>query len=343
MYGFNMLVFSIETSCDETSVCVMHSDKTILSHITYSQEIHKKHGGVVPELASRAHLEILQKITKDCFKQAQLSPSNIDIYCATCGPGLIGGLLVGSTFTKSLSLGVKKPFVPINHLEGHLLSPTYNNSINFPHISYLLTGGHTQIYLVNGIEKYKLLGETIDDAIGEAFDKVAKLLGLSYPGGAEIEEKAKKGNENSFDLPKPLSKNKNFDFSFSGLKTYINLLAKKNDNSLEFVENMCASFQKNISEILITKTSYLLDYFFENKINIDSISLVGGVAKNKYIQNTLSNYCKKYNINVLLPISEMISDNAAMIAWACLKKYNKNMIDINFKPNPRLTINNTNN
>ena len=192
MYDFNMLVFSVETSCDETSVCIMHSDKTLLSHIVYSQEIHKKHGGVVPELASRAHLEILQQITKDSFKQAQLSTNNIDVYCATCGPGLIGGLLVGSIFAKSLSLGANKPFIPINHLEGHLLSPTFNNTINFPNISYLLTGGHTQIYLVNGIGKYTLLGETVDDAIGEAFDKVAKLLGLSYPGGAEIEKKAKK-------------------------------------------------------------------------------------------------------------------------------------------------------
>jgi len=338
-----MLVFSIETSCDETSVCIMNSDKTILSHIVYSQEIHKKHGGVVPELASRAHLEILQQITKDVFKEAQLSPINIDLYSATCGPGLIGGLLVGSIFTKSLSLGVNKPFIPINHLEGHLLSPTFNNFINFPHISYLLTGGHTQIYLVKGIGQYTLLGETVDDAIGEAFDKVAKLLGLPYPGGAEIEKKAKKGNENSFDLPKPLSKNKNFNFSFSGLKTHINLLTKKNGNSQEFIENMCASFQKNISEILIAKMSYLFDYLIQNKINIDSISLVGGVAKNKYIQKKLSSYCKKYNMIVLLPISEMMGDNAAMIAWACLKKYNKNIIDINFKADPRLTINNTNN
>ena len=285
----------------------------------------------------------MQQITKDCFKQAQLSPNNIDLYSATCGPGLIGGLLIGSIFAKSLSLGANKPFIPINHLEAHLLSPTFNNSINFPHISYLLTGGHTQIYLVNGIEKYILLGETLDDAIGEAFDKVAKLLGLPYPGGAEIEQKAKKGNENSFDLPKPLSKNKNFNFSFSGLKTYINLVTKKNDNSLEFIENMCASFQKNISEILIAKMSYLFDYLFQNKINIDYISLVGGVAKNKYIHRKLSNYCNKYNKTILLPITEMMSDNAAMIAWACLKKYNKNIIDINFKADPRLTINNTNN
>jgi len=341
MYDFNMLVFSVETSCDETSVCIMHSDKTLLSHIVYSQEIHKKHGGVVPELASRAHLEILQQITKDSFKQAQLSTNNIDVYCATCGPGLIGGLLVGSIFAKSLSLGANKPFIPINHLEGHLLSPTFNNTINFPNISYLLTGGHTQIYLVNGIGKYTLLGETVDDAIGEAFDKVAKLLGLSYPGGAEIEKKAKKGNENYFDLPKPLSKRKNLNFSFSGLKTHISLIAKKNCYSLEFVENMCASFQKNISEILITKMSYIFDYLLQKKINIDSVSLVGGVAKNKYIQKKLSNYCKKYNTTVILPIDEMMGDNAAMIAWTCLKIYNDDIVDVNFKADPRLVIKNT--
>ena len=340
MYGFNKLVFSIETSCDETSVCIMHSDKTILSHIVYSQEIHKKHGGVVPELASRAHLEILQKITKDCFKQAQLSPNNIDVYCATCGPGLIGGLLVGSTFAKSLSLGANKPFLPINHLEGHLLSSTYNNNINFPHISFLLTGGHTQIYLVNNIGKYKLLGETIDDAIGEAFDKVAKLLGLTYPGGAEIEKKAKKGDENFFDLPQPLSKYKNLNFSFSGLKTYVNLIAKKTDCTEEFVENMCASFQKKIGDILVTKFSNLLNYLNNNNMIINHMSLVGGVAKNKYLYKRLSSHCKKNNMKIYLPLIEMLGDNAAMIAWTCIKKFNDNLVDINFKPKPRLSINN---
>ena len=226
MYGFIMLVFSVETSCDETSVCIMDSNKKILSHIIYSQEIHKKHGGVVPELASRAHLEILQKITKKCFDEAELTPNKIDIYCSTCGPGLIGALLVGSTFAKSLSIGVKKPFVPINHLEGHLLSASYNNNINYPHICLVLTGGHTQIYLVNKVGNYELIGETVDDAIGEAFDKVAKLLGLSYPGGPEIEKNAKNGDENYFKLPKPLN-NKNLNFSFSGLKTHINLITKK--------------------------------------------------------------------------------------------------------------------
>ena len=187
-----MLVFAVETSCDETSVCILNNNKKILSHIIYSQQVHKKFGGVIPELASRSHLQILQKISKKALKEANIEINEIDVFCATCGPGLIGGLLVGSIFTKALAIGVKKPFFPVNHLEGHLLSPTFNNEIQYPYISFLLTGGHTQIYLIYNIGKYELLGETLDDAVGEAFDKVAKLLGMSYPGGPEIEINAKK-------------------------------------------------------------------------------------------------------------------------------------------------------
>ena len=209
-----MFVFSVESSCDETSVCIMDKDKNILSHIVYSQEIHEKYGGVVPELASRAHLEILQNITKKAFKQSGLKIKDIDIFSATCGPGLIGGLLVGSTFVKSLSIGAQKPFIPINHLEAHVLSPFFNNQISFPHLSLLLTGGHTQIYLLNNVKQINLLGETVDDAIGEAFDKVGKILGLKYPGGKELEIRAKKGNENKFTLPLPLINKNNLDFFF---------------------------------------------------------------------------------------------------------------------------------
>ncbi len=203
-----MLVFAVESSCDETSVCIINNDKRILSHIIYSQEEHKKFGGVIPELASRSHLQILQKISKDALKQAKIDIKNIDLFTATCGPGLIGGLLVGSTFTKALAIGLNKPFIPINHLEGHLLSPTINNNIHYPFISFLLTGGHTQIYLIKNISDYELLGETLDDAIGEAFDKVAKLLGMTYPGGPELEKAAKNGNCLSYNLPQPLNRKK---------------------------------------------------------------------------------------------------------------------------------------
>ena len=185
-----MIVFAVESSCDETSVCILSEEKEILSHIIYSQAEHRKFGGVIPELASRSHLQILQTITRKSLHESKLSIEDIDFFCATCGPGLIGGLLVGSTFAKSLSLGAGKPFFPINHLEGHILSPTFNNSMEFPYLCFLLTGGHTQIYLVKSISDYTLLGETLDDAVGEAFDKVAKLLNLPYPGGPDIEKKA---------------------------------------------------------------------------------------------------------------------------------------------------------
>ena len=333
-----MLVFAVETSCDETSVCIMNKDRNILSHIVYSQEIHKKHGGVVPELASRAHLEILQKITRESLKESGIKLNKIDLFSATCGPGLIGGLLIGSTFTKSLAIGNNKPFVPINHLEAHLLSSFYNNKITFPHISLLLTGGHTQIYLLDNIEKIRLIGESVDDAAGEAFDKVAKILGLQYPGGKEIEIRAINGNENKFTLPKPMIDKHNFNFSFSGLKTSVNLITKKNNLNDIFVNDMAASFQKTISDIICIKIKKIVKKLIQDNIKISSLSVVGGVANNKKIKDELLKMLQNYNISLLKPPKYMLTDNAAMVAWACISKYSKVKGDINFKPNPRLTI-----
>ncbi len=332
-----MLVFAVETSCDETSVCIMNNKKKILSHIVNSQEIHKKHGGVVPELASRAHLEILQNISKKALKESGLTLKDIDIFSATCGPGLIGGLLVGSTFTKSLSIGVNKPFVPINHIEAHVLSSFFNNKITFPHLCLLVTGGHTQIYLLKNINSINLVGETIDDAVGEAFDKVAKILGLAYPGGHEIEKQALSGDENSFELPQPLINENNLNFSFSGLKTYINLISKKNSIDEIFVRNISASFQKCIGNILVKKLSKALkDIRKPDKSNF-SISIVGGVANNMYLKKCFQELKKTNDIKIFYPPQYMMSDNAAMIAWATILKYAK-INDINFKPNPRLHI-----
>jgi N6-L-threonylcarbamoyladenine synthase len=333
-----MLVFAVESSCDETSVCIMNRDRKILSHIVYSQEIHKKHGGVVPELASRAHLEILQDITQKALNESYLKIEEIDIFSATCGPGLIGGLLVGSTFVKSLSIGQKKPFIPINHLEAHILSTFYNNEIEFPNLCLLITGGHTQIYYLKNLHNIKLIGETIDDAVGEAFDKVAKILGLPYPGGNIVEKKAEDGDENSFKLPEPLIKKNNLNFSFSGIKTSVNLLAKKNTIDDNFIKNISASFQKCVANILITK----LDRAIKN-IDISGnqkilISVVGGVANNNYLKKKFEGFERKNNIKFIYPPKMMMSDNAAMVAWATILKYSKNN-NINFKPNPRLTIN----
>jgi N6-L-threonylcarbamoyladenine synthase len=332
-----MLVFSAETSCDETSVCIMKEDKTILSHIVYSQTVHTKHGGVVPELASRAHLEILQQITKEALKESSVKLNEINLFSATCGPGLIGGLLIGSTFTKSLSIGNSKPFIPINHLEAHILSSFYINEIKFPHLSLLITGGHTQIYFLRNFNDITLIGETIDDAIGEAFDKVAKILGLSYPGGPEIEKKALSGNDNSFKLPQPLINQDNFNFSFSGLKTSVNLIAKKIIIDETFIRDMSASFQKCVGNILTFKLSKAIKELYKKNTKGLSVSVVGGVANNDYLKKCFKNIEERKTIEFVYPPKYMMNDNAAMIAWATILKH-RNNYDINFKPNPRLTI-----
>ena len=333
-----MLVFATETSCDETSICLME-DRKIIDHIIFSQEIHRAHGGVVPELASRSHLEKLQEITEKIFKTNEIKAEDIDIFTATCGPGLIGCLLVGSTFTKSLALSIGKPFVPMNHLEAHVLSTSFNNNIVYPSLVLLLTGGHTQMYLMKNSKKIKLLGESVDDAIGEAFDKTAKILGLGYPGGAEIESRAKKGNEKTFKLPIPLIKEKNLNFSFSGIKTYINLLSKKNKIEDTFINDMSASFQKTISDILTSKIKTALEILKEKKIKVNSISVVGGVSNNKYIQKKIKDFVDKEKMKLYYPIEEMMSDNGAMVAWACIKNYSKKKNNIHFKPQSRMIIN----
>jgi len=335
-----MIIFAVETSCDETSVCILTKNKEILSHITYTQGEHQKHGGVIPELASRSHLQILQKITKDALFESGLDISEIDIFCATCGPGLIGGLLVGSTFTKSLAVGLNKPFIPINHLEGHLLSSTFNNEIKYPFLSFLLTGGHTQIYLINSIGNYVLMGETLDDAIGEAFDKVAKLLSMPYPGGPEIEKIAQVGNSFSFNLPEPLQKSKSLNFSFSGIKTAINLIVKKQKKIDEkFIADLSASFQYTLSKILNNKIKIAISVLRKKNIKISQIALVGGVARNSYLREAIKKNSSDAGFLIITPPEYMLSDNAAMIGWACIQKLKiNNKSNLYFKANPRLSI-----
>ena len=336
------LAFSIETSCDETSVAIVDHNGEILNQITENQLDHNKFGGVVPEIASRAHLQILQRIVPLCFKRAKLNLSNIDIFCATCGPGLIGGLLVGSTIAKSMAIGINKPFYPINHLEGHLISPTFNNKLKFPNLSILLTGGHTQIYLVKKPNDYKLLGETVDDAVGESFDKVAKLLGFSFPGGPEIEKFAKNGNINTYELPHPLKNKKNINFSFSGIKTAVSLIVKNQKKiTQKFKKDMAASFQNKITEIIIHKVEKTIKMLKNKNINIADISIVGGVAANKALRNSLLNNDEINKYNIVYPPIEICGDNAAMIALVGLQKYKHKVKPdhlFNFKANPRLSI-----
>tara|TARA_Y100000590_G_scaffold454809_1_gene602256 strand:- start:3656 stop:4678 length:1023 start_codon:yes stop_codon:yes gene_type:complete len=334
------MIFAIETSCDETSTAILSLEGKLLSHIIVNQENHSKFGGVVPEIASRAHLEILQKIIPQSLKNAGIKVNNIEIFSATSGPGLIGGLLVGSIMAKSMALGSNKPFYPINHLEGHLLSPLINSKLKFPYLAFLLTGGHTQIYLVEKIGCYKLLGESVDDAIGESFDKVAKLLGLGYPGGPLIEKKAKLGDKNSYNLPHPLEFKKTLNFSFSGIKTAVTILVKNQKKiDEELINNLSASFQNKIIEILIKKASSTIKYVYKKGYKINDIAIVGGVAANEKINSAFRELCEKNNCNVFFPKKEFCGDNAAMIAWACLERYKNDLKpDLNFKPNPRWSL-----
>ena len=322
----------IETSCDETAASVVRekTDGTgeILSNIVSSQiEEHKEFGGVVPEVAARAHVEKIEYIINKAIKDSKLSLNQIDGIASTAGPGLIVCLTVGLNAGKAIAGCLKKPFIAVNHLEGHALSPKINKKIEFPYLLLLISGGHTQFLEVKNINKYKRLGTTIDDALGEAFDKTAKLLGIEFPGGPKIEEWAKKGDENYFELPKPILKKGGCNLSFAGLKTAVLKISKELKNEKEKY-NLAASFQKTINEILYEKTKVAMDIFLKNKKNKKNIFVIaGGVASNMKIRENLIKLSKEKKFLPVFPPKNLCSDNAAMIAWAGIERYKINLID----------------
>ena len=322
----------IETSCDETAASVVQekTDGTgdILSNVISSQtEEHKEFGGVVPEIAARAHVEKIDFIIKKAIKESNLSFDKINGIAATAGPGLIVCLTVGLNAGKAIAGSLKKPFVAVNHLEGHALSPKINKKIKFPYLLLLISGGHTQFLEVNGVNDYKRLGTTIDDALGEAFDKTAKLLGIEFPGGPKIEEWAKKGNENYFELPKPILNKGGCNLSFAGLKTAVLRTSKKLKNQKEKY-NLAASFQKTINEILYEKTKIAMEEFLKDKKNIEKTFVIaGGVAANLKIRENLTKLSNEKKFTSIFPPVNLCSDNAAMIAWAGIERYKMNLID----------------
>jgi len=322
----------IETSCDETAASVVREKKDgtgeILSNIVSSQiEEHREFGGVVPELAARAHVEKIEFIIKKALKESNVDISNINGISATAGPGLIVCLTVGLNAGKAIAGSLKKPFVAVNHLEGHALSPKINNKIKFPYLLLLISGGHTQFLEVNGVNNYKRLGTTIDDALGEAFDKTAKILGIEFPGGPKIEEWAKKGNANYFKLPKPIFKKGGCNLSFAGLKTAVLRSSKELKNEKEKY-HLAASFQKTINEILYEKTKVAMKEFEKNNENKEKIFVIaGGVAANLSIRENLTNLSNENKFSCIFPPVNLCSDNAAMIAWAGIERYKINLID----------------
>ncbi len=308
-----MIYLGIESSCDETSVAVVSENK-ILANLVSSQDFHKDYGGVVPELSSRAHLEIISPLVKQAIKKASIDLNDIDVICATAGPGLIGALLVGLTFAKGLSLSLNKPFIPVNHIEGHIFSGfLMKQKPEFPMLCLVVSGGHTLLLNVKSESEIYKLGTTIDDAAGEAFDKVAKMLGLEYPGGPSIQKYAAKGDEDKIKFPISQLKNE-FGFSFSGLKTAVLRYVQKEhleskNIQKEDLQDITASFQKAVIEALKQKTDKALSIQDYN-----SLSLVGGVAANQKLRDAFQELSEKHNVKLIIPDLEFCGDNAAMIA-----------------------------
>jgi N6-L-threonylcarbamoyladenine synthase len=328
-----MKILGIETSCDETSVAIVTGDKQILSNCIWSQiKTHQEYGGVIPEIAARNHLHYLPRIADQAFKDANCTLKDIDAIAVTAGPGLIGGVLIGVLYAQGLSLSLNKPCYGINHLEGHALTPRLIEDVAFPFLLLLVSGGHCQFLKVSGVGQYILLGATIDDAVGEAFDKVAKMMDLPYPGGPEIEKLAKLGDEDFFDLPKPLYHAKNYNLSFSGLKTAVKNIIDKQQMPLteNFKCNMASSFQKVVGDIFVKKTKDLLkEHKFERMV------IAGGVAANQYLKKRLAHVVQEENAALFTPPIALCTDNAAMIAWACIEKIHANIMPEPLSPRPR--------
>ncbi len=332
----DIIIIGIETSCDDTSIAIS-KNKTILSNIIANQRVHEKYGGVVPELASREHQKNIIPTMYLALKQANIKIHQIDGIAFTRGPGLMGSLLVGSSFAKSLSLALNKPLIEINHMEAHVLANCIDQNPVFPFICLTVSGGHTQIVIVKSVKEMKLIGETLDDSAGETFDKCAKLLGLNYPGGPEIEKNALNGNKYAFQFTIP--KVDGLNFSFSGLKTNIRqLIDKKTHVDKDFIQknkqDLCASIQYTIIQILIQKLKIAVE-----KYKIKNIAISGGVAANQQFRNAIEMLKKEYHYNILIPKKEYSTDNGAMIAIAGYYKHqSKNFTNLTVNVNPRYKL-----
>ncbi len=326
MHTFTVL--GIETSCDETAAALVRGcppgPGEILSNRIFSQtEVHAPYGGVVPEIASRAHLQILDGVIEQALAEAGVALEKVDAIAATAGPGLIGGVMVGLTTAKALALGAGKPLIAVNHLAGHALTARLTDGVAFPFLLLLVSGGHCQLLAVEGPETFRLYGTTQDDAAGEAFDKVAKLLGFAYPGGPNVEKAAESGNPKRYALPRPLLGRSSSagvaDFSFSGLKTAMRQLVQTGGVD---VNDACASFQAAVIDILRDRTANALALFQRDFPDAESPTLVvaGGVAANIAIGSALTEMAESHDFQIRIPPARLCTDNAVMIAWAGLEK-----------------------
>ena len=335
------LILGIESSCDETAASIISENNKgnpiILSNVVSSQvNVHKEFGGVVPELAARSHIEKIDWIVKKAIDDSGIKINEIDAVASTAGPGLIVCLSVGLSFGKAFAASLNKPFLAVNHLEGHAISPRLISKLDYPYLLLLISGGHSQYLSVKNLGEYKRLGTTIDDAIGEAFDKTAKILGIEFPGGPQVEILAEKGDPNRYNLPKPIFNKGGCNLSFAGLKTAVLKISKELKTEQEKFD-LAASFQKTVIEILYKKTKIAFDEF-EKQIQTKEKKFVvaGGVAANKNIRNMLVNVCEEKKFESIFPPIELCGDNAAMIAMVGLEKFKLKQFDkLDFPAKPR--------
>jgi N6-L-threonylcarbamoyladenine synthase len=317
-----MIVLGIETTCDETAAAIVERDHAgrgrILSDIVLSQtDEHAAFGGVVPEIAARAHVEVLDLLIAQAMTEAQCEFAALDGIAAAAGPGLIGGVIVGLTTAKAISLVHRTPLIAVNHLEAHALTARLTDGVDFPYCMFLASGGHTQIVAVRGVGDYVLLGNTMDDAIGEAFDKTAKLLGLGYPGGPQVERTALHGNPHRFALPRPMQYRREPDFSLSGLKTAVRLEAERiAPLSDQDVADLCASFQQAVVDTVHDRLRAGLRLFTERYGAPNALVAAGGVAANQSLREVLQRLAGEARIRLIVPPPALCTDNGAMIAWA---------------------------
>lgn len=337
-----MLVLGIESSCDETSAAVVSDGARILSNVVASQiALHRPYGGVVPELASRHHLELINTVVADAFREAGVTLDQIEGVAATCGPGLASSLLIGLTFGKSLALARNLPFIGINHMEAHLISPWLSAGRAFePNVSLIVSGGHTMLVHVRAIGDHTVLGQTTDDAAGEAFDKVSKLLGLGYPGGPEVEKAARGGNPAAIPFPRGKLNDPDFDFSFSGIKTSVLYWLRKHPESeiqnpkSKIVSDLCASFQQAVVDVLVGKA---IAAALATRVRFVTVS--GGVACNGALRDQLATACRRKGLELLMADRKLCTDNAGMIAglgWHKLHAGILTPLDIDAQPNLQL-------
>ncbi len=333
------IVLGIETSCDETAAALVDGNKRVLAERLLSQLAeHRPYGGVVPEIAARSHLRHLDRLVAEVMGEVPLAFRDLAGVAATGGPGLIGGIMVGIMTAKAIAAVHRLPFLAINHLEGHALSPRLTAAVEFPYLLLLVSGGHCQLLVAEGVGRHVRLGATVDDALGEAFDKVAKLLGLGYPGGPEVERMAARGKPGRFVLPRPMKGRANCDFSFAGLKTAVRYAAVglgREPNAADAAD-LCRDFEDAVAEIVADRVARAIDRFRRDWPQGKALVAAGGVAANRRLGRVLADLARRSALDFIVPPQRYCTDNAAMIAWAGLERLEAGFVDkLDFAPRPR--------